>query len=122
MGKLGNWLGTTASKPLRAIWRRFWWVFVLAGLVLLIIVLGMFQPIISAFGGGLQMVFELLETLGQTTVGRLVLVLLGLGITVFVSWRMLRRRLRTLWGRMDLGRHLRAVASLLGDDQRRAGN
>ncbi len=117
MGRLGEWMARTAGRPLGALGRRFWWVFVGLGLILLVVVVGFLEPVLGAFGRGLQMLLDLMETLGQSTTGRLVLVILGLGITGMLLWWFLRGRLRRLWGRMDLGRHLKAVASLLGDDR-----
>ncbi len=106
MGRLGEWMARTAGRPLGALWRRFWWLFVGLGLILLVVVVGFFEPVLGAFGRGLQMLLDLMETLGQSTMGRLVLVILGLGITGMLLWWFLRGRLRRLWGRMDLGRHL----------------
>ncbi|MEE9127472.1 MAG: hypothetical protein V3U11_10060, partial [Planctomycetota bacterium] len=115
-----DWIARTAGRPIGALWRRFWWVFVGLGLILLVVVVGFLEPVLGAFGRGLQMLLDLTETLGQSTTGRLVLVLLGVAITGLLLWWILRGRLRRLWGRMDLGRHLKAVASLLGDDRSRA--
>ena len=51
MGRLGDWIARTAGRPIGALWRRFWWVFVGLGLILLVVVVGFLEPVLGGRQG-----------------------------------------------------------------------
>lgn len=105
--------------PVRALLpKNRWWRLVVLALpfVLLLLFVG---PVLDVLVRIAELLVRLVEPLLQTTLGRLLLLVLVLGVLALLSVLLLRARVRELRSHMALGRHLQAVQSLLGDDRRR---
>jgi tetratricopeptide (TPR) repeat protein len=116
MGRLGDGLKRLASAPLRALlpknplWR--WFLILLPILILL----AFLEPAANLVLKLVDFLLRLIEPLLQTTVGRVVLLLIAFLLGGLVAAALLRTRIRTFRGRVLLGRHLQGVAALLRDD------
>src|SRR5262245_27463699 len=116
MGRLGDGFRRIAGAPLRALlpknplWR--WFIILLPILVLL----AFLEPAANLVLKLVDFLLRLIEPMWPTTVGRVVLLLLAFALGGLVMAALLRTRIKTLRGRVLLGRHLQGVAALLRDD------
>ncbi len=120
MSRWADGLRRVASAPLRALLpkNRLWrWALILLPILL---VLAFLEPAANLVLKLLELAFRAIEPLLQTTVGRLVLLVLVFLLTGLALVTLLRTRVRTFRDRVVLGRHLEAVAALLRDDRRRS--
>ncbi len=109
---IGPWRQAIARR-----WRRWRWWGIGIGVFLL---LAMLNPVLDLVGRLFDLFGRLLTPLLDTTLGRVLVLLLACAAVTALAWGALRSRLRHWRGEMVLGRHLRAVAALVGDDTRRA--
>ncbi|MGE3175017.1 MAG: hypothetical protein AB7O97_20480 [Planctomycetota bacterium] len=120
MSRLGDGMRRLAGAPLRALlpknplWR--WALILLPVLILLAFLEPAANLLIKLFEFGLRVI----EPLLQTTVGRVVLLILVFTAGGLLAATLLRGRIRTFRGRVLLGRHLQGVAALLQSDRRRS--
>ena len=120
MGRLGDTLRRAAGAPFRALlpkhplWR--WTILLLPVLVLLFFL----EPAVNLLVKLIELFLRVIEPLLQTTVGRLLLLVFVFVLGGMTTAWLLRSRIRTFRGRVQLGRHLQAVAALLGDDKKRS--
>jgi tetratricopeptide (TPR) repeat protein len=107
---LTSWLGFAW------IWRKlkpYRWVLIL---VLVLLCLALFKPAFDLLLKLVDLVMRVIQPLLETTVGRIVLILLFCVLTAVVAAALLRGRIRELRAGLVLGRHLQGVAALIGDD------
>jgi len=119
MSKFGDLLRRGLFAPFRALLPKNPWLRVLVYALPFVLLLALFGPALEVVLKLLDFVLRIVEPLLQTTLGRilLLLVVFTLGGS-FAVW-LLRSRVRTLRGEAVLGRHLQAIAALVGSDHKR---
>jgi hypothetical protein len=119
MSKIGDLLRRGLFAPFRALLPKNPWLRVLVYALPFVLVLALFGPALEVVLKLLDFVLRIVEPLLQTTLGRILLLLVVFTLGgLFTVW-LLRSRVRTLRGEAVLGRHLQAIAALVGSDPKR---
>ena len=119
MGKLGDSMRRMMTAPLRALMPRnklVRWALILLPILL---ILAFLEPAVDLLIKLLELGMRVIEPLLDTTVGRVLLLLVVFVLGGVVTATLLRSRLRAFRGRVLLGRHLQGVAALLTSDSKR---
>jgi tetratricopeptide (TPR) repeat protein len=120
MGRIGDGLRAATAAPFKAVWRLLpWWARLLLIAAIVVVPLAFLNPVVDLFGKLLDLLGRALQPLLETTFGRVLLLLFVFAAIAGVLALLLRARIRQFRGSLVLGRHLQAVALLLGDDHRR---
>ncbi len=119
MGKVGDWVRRGLLFPLKALLPKNPWLRVLVYALPVVLLLALFSPALDVVVRLLELVLRLIEPLLQTTLGRVLLLLLVFTFGgMFAVW-LLKSRVRDMRAEAVLGRHLQAVGALVGQDRRR---
>jgi tetratricopeptide (TPR) repeat protein len=120
MGKLGDWLRRGLWAPFKLLLPKNPWLRVLVYALPIVLLLALFGPALDVVLKLLDFVLRIVEPLLQTTIGRILLLLLVFtGGGLLAVW-LLRSRVRDMRAEAALGRHLQATAALVGFDPRRS--
>ncbi len=114
-----RWFGRAARAPFRWLLPRNRWLRYAIYALPVLLVLALFSPALQVVLQLFDLFLRVLEPMLQTTLGRsllLVVVFATLGLLLF--W-LLQHRVRDLRADAVLGRHLEAVAALVGQDRHR---
>ncbi len=115
---LGDALRRGIAAPFKALLPKNPWLRVLVYALPFVLLLALFSPALDAVVKLVELVLRLLEPLLQTTLGRVLLLLATFTLGgMFAVW-LLRARVRDMRAEAALGRHLRAVAALVGGGKR----
>ncbi len=117
---LGDLLRRGMSAPVRALLPRNPWLRVLLLALPFVLLLALFGPALDVLLKLLDLGLRVFEPLLQTTLGRILLLLVVFSLGGLVAVWLLRRRVQDLRAEAALGRHLQAVADLVGCDRRRS--
>lgn len=118
MGKLGSLVRRGMSAPFRALLPKNPWLRVLVYALPIVLVLALFQPVLDVLLKFVDLGIRLIEPMLQTTVGRILLLLISFSLGGVVAVWLLKSRVRDVRAEAVLGRHLQAVAALVGQDTR----
>ena len=119
MGKLGDSVRRMMTRTIGAFLPRNKLLRLLVILLPILIVLAFLEPAVDLLIKLLELGMRVIEPLLDTTVGRVLLLLLVFLLGGVLTATLLRARLRDFRGRVLLGRHLQGVAALLDSDARR---
>lgn len=118
MGRFGDAVRATLFAPLRALLPRNPWLRLLVCALPVVLLLALFGPAVDVLLKLVDLGFRVLEPLLQTTVGRLLLLLVVFTLGgAFTVW-LLKSRVGALRGEAALGRHLLATAALVGQGRK----
>lgn len=120
MGKVGNLLRKGLWAPVKAILPKNPWLRVLVYALPVVLLLALFGPALDVVLKLMDLVIRVIEPMLQTTVGRILLLLVVLTITSLLLFWLLRRRVRDMRAEATLGRHLQATAALVGSDRKKS--
>jgi tetratricopeptide (TPR) repeat protein len=120
MAKFGELVRRTLTAPIRALLPKNPWLRVLVYALPVLLLLALFQPALDVLLKLLDFVLRVIEPLLQTTIGRILLLLVVFTLGAVLAVWLLRSRVRDLRAEAALGRHLHAVAALVDLDGRRA--
>ncbi|HLQ36240.1 MAG TPA: hypothetical protein VK348_00460, partial [Planctomycetota bacterium] len=116
---MGNLFRKALWAPIRVLLPRNPWLrFVVLALPVLL-VLAFLEPAFNLVLKLVDLAMRIVQPLLDTTVGRIVLMLLVTGFGGLLVATLLRGRVREFRARLCLARHLQAVAALLGDQPKR---
>jgi len=120
VGRWGDGVRRVLTAPLRALLPRhpLWRALVIALPVL--VLLFFLEPAVNLVVKLIDLFLRIVDPLLQTTVGRLVLLVAAFVLGGMTTAWLLRSRIRTFRGRVQLGRHLQGTAALLGNDRRQS--
>jgi len=119
MVRWSGWFGRAARAPFRWLLPKNRWLRYALYALPVLLVLALFSPALQVLLQLFDLFLRVLEPMLQTTLGRsllLVAVFSTLGLLLF--W-LLQHRVRDLRADAVLGRHLEAVAALVGQERRR---
>ena len=120
MGKVGDLLRRGLAAPFKALLPKNPWLRRLCYALPIVLVLALFSPALDVVVRLIELVFKLIDPLLQTTLGRVILLLLVFTLGgMFTVW-LLKNRVRDMRAEAVLGRHLQAVAALVGHDGKRS--
>lgn len=120
MSKIGDLLRRGVTAPIRALLPKNPWLRVLVYALPFVLLLALFGPALEVVLKLLDFVLRIVEPLLQTTLGRILLLLVVFTLGGLFTFWLLRNRVRTLRGEAVLGRHLQALSALVGSDTRRS--
>ncbi|MFT4514223.1 MAG: tetratricopeptide (TPR) repeat protein [Planctomycetota bacterium] len=120
MGKVGDLLRKGLWAPVKAILPKNPWLRVLVYALPVVLLLALFGPALEVVLKVVDLVIRVIEPMLQTTVGRILLLLVVLTITSLLLFWLLRRRVRDMRAEATLGRHLQATAALVGSDRKKS--
>ncbi len=120
MGKIGSVVRKGLWAPIKAILPKNPWLRVLVYALPIVLVLALFGPAPDVVLRLVDLVIRVIEPLLQTTIGRILLMLVVVTITALLLFWLLRRRVREMRAEATLGRHLQATAALVGLDRRKS--
>ncbi|MBL9078969.1 MAG: hypothetical protein JNL08_15800 [Planctomycetes bacterium] len=117
---LGDLLRKGLWAPVRALLPKNPWLRVLVYALPFVLLLALFGPAVDVLLKLLDLGMRVLQPLLETTIGRVLLLLLVFALGgLFTVW-LLKSRVRDMRAEAVLGRHLQAVADLVGLDLRRS--
>jgi predicted negative regulator of RcsB-dependent stress response len=120
MGKVGDVLRKGLWAPVRAILPKNPWLRVLVYALPFVLILALFGPALDVVLKLIDLVVRVVEPMLDTTVGRILLLLVVFTLgALFTVW-LLKKRVRDLRAEAALGRHLQATAALVGHDKKRS--
>lgn len=120
MGKVGDFVRRTLFAPVRLLLPKNPWLRFLVYALPVVLVLALFGPALEVVLKVVDLVLRVLEPLLQTTIGRILLLLVTFTLgALFAVW-LLKSRVRDLRSEAVLGRHLEAIAALVGQEPRRS--
>ena len=120
MGKLGDLMRASVAAPFRALLPKNPWLRVLVYALPFVLLLALFGPALEVVLRLLDFALRIVEPLLQTTVGRVLLLLVVFTLGALLAFWLLRRRVRDMRAEAALGRHLGATAALVGADSARS--
>jgi Flp pilus assembly protein TadD len=120
MGKMGSLLRKGLWAPVKAILPKNPWLRVLCYALPVVLLLALFGPALEVVLKLVDLVIRVIEPMLQTTVGRVLLLLVVLTITSLLLFWLLRGRVREMRAEATLGRHLQATAALVGSDRKKS--
>ncbi len=116
---LGDLMRRGLLAPFKALLPKNPWLRLLVYALPFVLLLALFSPALDVVVRLIELVFRLIDPLLQTTLGRVLLLLLVFTFGgMFAVW-LLRSRVRDMRAEAVLGRHLQAVAALVGHDKKR---
>ncbi|MGC6486723.1 MAG: hypothetical protein ACON4Z_03700 [Planctomycetota bacterium] len=118
MASLGPWLRKGLLAPVKALLPKNPWVRALLYVLPVVLLLALFGPALDVVLKVFDLGLRVLEPLLQTTVGRVVLILGLAAVIATLGFLLLRKRVRDWRAHAALGRHLGAIADLVGADRR----
>lgn len=120
MTRVGDAIRKTLWAPVRAILPRNPWLRVLVYALPFVLLLALFGPALDVVLKLFDLVLRIVEPLLETTLGRILLLLVVFTLgALFAVW-LLRRRVRDMRAEAALGRHLQATAALVGLDKKQS--
>lgn len=120
MGKVGDVIRKGLWAPVNAILPKNPWLRVLIYALPVLLLLALFGPALDVVLKLVDLVIRVIEPMLQTTIGRILLVLILLAMVSLLTFWLLRRRVRDWRAEVTLGRHLQATAALVGLDRRKS--
>ena len=120
VGKVGDLMRKGLWAPVKAILPKNPWLRVLVYALPVVLLLALFGPALEVVLKLVDLVIRVIEPMLQTTVGRILLLLVVLSITALLLFWLLRRRVRDMRAEATLGRHLQATAALVGSDRKKS--
>ncbi len=116
MARIGDLVRRAATKPLRVMLPKnpLWRLGILV--VLVLVVVGLFEPILSLIARGGHFVLQSLEPVLETTIGRITALLLTCTGLLMLASFLLRERIREFYAKVALGQHLDGIEALLRGD------
>lgn len=120
MSRIGDLLRRGLSAPFRALLPKNPWLRFLVYALPIVLVLALFSPALDVVVRLLELVVRLIEPLLQTTLGRVLLLLVVFTAGGMLAVWLLKNRVRDMRAEAVLGRHLHAVAALVGHDGKRS--
>lgn len=116
----GDLLRRGLTAPVRALLPKNPWLRVLVFALPFVLLLALFGPALDVVLKLIDLVIRVVEPMLQTMPGRILLLLVVFTLGgVFVAW-LLKRHVRDWRAEAVLGRHLQAIAALVGNDLRRS--
>ncbi len=120
MGRVGDTIRRGLWAPVRAILPKNPWLRVLVYALPFVLLLALFGPALDVVLKLVDLGVRVVEPMLQTTIGRILLMLVVFTLgALFAVW-LLRRRVRDMRAEAALGRHLQATAALVGLDSRKS--
>lgn len=120
MGKIGDVVRKGLWAPVKAILPKNPWLRVLVYALPIVLLLALFGPALEVVLKLVDLVIRVIEPMLQTTIGRILLMLVVVTITSLLLFWLLRRRVRDMRAEATLGRHLQATAALVGLDRKKS--
>lgn len=120
MGRLGKLLRRGLFLPIKVLLPKNPWLRVLVYALPILLFLALFGPAMEVVLKVVDLFLRVLEPMLQTTVGRVVTLLITLALFGLLLFWLLRGRVRNMRGEAVLGRHLQATAALVGQDRQRS--
>lgn len=120
MGKVGDMVRKGLFAPIKAILPKNPWLRVLVYALPIVLLLALFGPALDVVLKLVDLVIRVIEPMLQTTIGRILLMLVVVTITSLLLFWLLRRRVRDMRAEATLGRHLQATAALVGLDRKKS--
>lgn len=119
MGRIGDLVRRGMFAPIRALLPKNPWLRFLIYALPVVLLLALFRPALDLVLELLRLGIRLLEPLLQTTIGRIVLLIVVFTLGAALAVWLLKNRVREMRGEAVLGRHLLAIGALVGQDTRR---
>ncbi len=117
---LGDVVRKTLWAPVRVLLPKSPWLRVLVLALPIVLLLALFGPALDVVLKLMELGMRIIDPLLQTTLGRILLLLVVFSLGgLFTVW-LLKSRVRDMRAEAVLGRHLQAVADLVGLDVRRS--
>ncbi len=120
MGRLGSLVRRGLWAPVRALLPKNPWLRVLVCSLPFVLLLALFGPALDVVLKLMDFGMRIIEPLLQTTIGRILLLLVVFTLGGVVAVWLLKSRVRDMRAEAVLGRHLQATAALVGLDLRRS--
>lgn len=120
MGKVGDFVRRSLWAPFRALLPKNPWLRFLVYALPFVLLLALFGPALDVVLKLLDLALRVIEPLLQTTIGRILVLLVVFTLGGLCAVWLLRSRVRTMRGEAVLGRHLQATAALVNQDHRRS--
>ena len=120
MGKVADLMRAGLSAPFRARLPKNPWLRVLVYALPVVLLLALFGPALDVVLKLLDFALRILEPLLQTTIGRVLVLLVVFTLGAALAIWLLRRRVRDMRAEAALGRHLQATAALVGAEAGRS--
>lgn len=120
MGKVGDLVRRGLWAPVRALLPKNPWLRVLVCALPFVLVLALFGPALDVLLKLFDLGLRVLEPLLQTTLGRILLLLIVFCLGGVLSVWLLKNRVRSMRAEAVLGRHLQATAALVGLDLKKS--
>lgn len=120
MGKVGDLVRKGLWAPVKAILPKNPWLRVLVYALPVVLLLALFGPALDVVLKLVDLVIRVIEPMLQTTVGRILLLLVVITVLALLAFWLLRRRVRDMRAEATLGRHLQATAALVGLDRKKS--
>lgn len=117
---VGDTVRRVLFAPVRALLPKNPWLRVAIYALPIVLLLALFHPALEVVLKLMDFGMRILEPLLQTTIGRILVLLVVFTAGGLVTVWLLRGRVRDLRADAVLGRHLQAIASLVGHDLRRS--
>ncbi|MCA8967488.1 MAG: hypothetical protein KDC48_21585, partial [Planctomycetes bacterium] len=116
----GDWLRRGLWAPFRAILPKSPWLRVALFALPVLLLLALFGPAVDVLLKLLDLGFRVLQPMLETTVGRVLLLLVAFTAGGLLAVWLLRGRVDEMRGEAVLGRHLLATARLVGHDKKKS--
>ncbi|MFK7739253.1 MAG: tetratricopeptide repeat protein [Planctomycetota bacterium] len=120
MGKIGDTVRKGLFAPIKALLPKNPWLRVLVYALPIVLLLALFGPALEVLLKVVDLFVRVLEPILQTTVGRIIVLLVVLSVLGLLAFWLLKNRVRTMRAEATLGRHLQATAALVGLDRDRS--
>jgi hypothetical protein len=120
MGKVGDFVRRTLWAPVRVLMPKNPWLRLLVYALPIVLLLALFGPALDVVLKLVDLFVRVLEPMLQTTIGRILLLLVTFTLgSLFTVW-LLKSRVRDMRSEATLGRHLHATAALVSQDRRKS--
>jgi len=120
MGKTGEFIRRTLFAPVRMLLPKNPWLRFLVYALPVVLVLALFGPALEVVLRIVDLFVRVLEPMLQTTIGRILLLLVTFTLGGLLAIWLLKSRVRDMRAEAVLGRHLEAIAALVSLDGRRS--
>lgn len=118
MGRVGDVMRKGLLAPIKALLPKNPWLRVLVYALPFVLLLALFGPALDVVLKLVDLFVRVLEPMLETTVGRILLLLVTFAVLGMVLFWLLKQRVRDMRAEATLGRHLHATAALVGLDRR----
>ena len=115
-----DWLRRGLWAPFRALLPKSPWLRVLVFALPVLLVLALFGPAVDVLLKLLDLLLRVLQPMLETTIGRVLLLLVAFSAGGMLAVWLLRSRVDEMRGEAVLGRHLQATARLVSHDKKRS--